>query len=183
MAKQKLDLFEFAAAEMTQSSAGSPKVMRCNFLDPRSFRRSPHDVPDHLGGNATAVYAAPFVNRAKNSPPANPRCPPPVVDSDLDPSGHGHCADVSPLPYEISDDPTVPSVVLSLDEGDPLQDAVQPIIALTAHAMPGDRSRCTEDGIIDYLSEPMRTPAFAGNRRRSRSVSELSAGENCTAAA
>jgi len=49
--------------------------------------------------------------------------------------------------------------------------------------MPGDRSRCTEDGIIDYLSEPMRTPAFAGNRRRSRSVSVSGAGENCTAAA
>ena len=104
---QELDLFEFAAAEMTQSSAGSPEVMRCNFLDPRSFRRCPYDVPDHLGGDATAAHAASLVDRAKNSSPANPRCPPPVVDSDLDPFGHGHCTDVSPLPYEISDDPTV----------------------------------------------------------------------------
>ena len=28
--------------------------MRCNFRDPSSFRRCPHDLPDHLGGDTTA---------------------------------------------------------------------------------------------------------------------------------
>jgi two-component system sensor histidine kinase/response regulator len=47
-----------------------------------------------------------------------------------------------------------------------------PIVAMTAHAMKGDRERCLDAGMDDYLTKPIRTPELTELLNRYMSKSE-----------
>ena len=41
-----------------------------------------------------------------------------------------------------------------------------PVIAMTAHAMPGDREKCIDAGMDDYIAKPVRPENFASALER-----------------
>lgn len=43
-----------------------------------------------------------------------------------------------------------------------------PIVAMTAHAMDGDRERCLESGMDDYLAKPISPPLLVAALERAR---------------
>lgn len=41
-----------------------------------------------------------------------------------------------------------------------------PVIALTAHAMPGDKERALDAGFVNYITKPLDVPRFVQDLRR-----------------
>ena len=67
MPEQKLDLFEFAAGNMTESGAGASQIMGRNLLNPNTLREIPNDVPDHLFGDAISPDSPGLIDRPEET--------------------------------------------------------------------------------------------------------------------
>src|SRR5947209_2971407 len=86
VAEQELDLIQFTAGEVAQTSAGTTQVVRGKVVDPRACRGGSDDIPEHLRRHAVAPDASGLVNSQKHRTGRDSGCRCPSVYGPLDPA-------------------------------------------------------------------------------------------------
>ena len=85
VAKQKLNLFQFASTTMTQAGASATKVVRCQIDYASSTGTSLHRIPNNIGCHTGFLSRSPFQNPPKYLSLDNSRMPEPSIEKLLAP--------------------------------------------------------------------------------------------------
>ncbi len=85
VAKQKLNLFQFASTTMAEPGASATKIVRRQIVYAGPPRTPFHRIPDYVGCYASFLSRSPSQNPSENFPLAHTRMPDPGIEKFLAP--------------------------------------------------------------------------------------------------
>ena len=107
MAKQELDLLEFASRCMTQPGAGASQVVGCELFDASPPRVFTDDPPDGLLADAASPDPPRPAHPPEDDPLTELRRRKPLIQGRLHPRWDGNRPDVTTLPEQVDNSPVL----------------------------------------------------------------------------
>ena len=105
MPQQELNLLQLATAAVAQLRAGSPQIMRCNMVQPRSLAAGLDYVPHDILRDAFPPHLSHPGDGSKDPSFPDSGCCRPLIERGFDPLWNGHRPNVPALADQVYDCP------------------------------------------------------------------------------